>query len=388
MIIASGPYISPHFADTASRNRWPVLDAGGGAEFGLATTTDLVGAAGQARAARLIERERVLTTGEHALGYIDEHFPGCVAARTAARFKDKAAFRRSLEPLFPNLWHRECPASELHDLAPAEHRYPFVIKPSVGFFSIGVHIVRTPGEWPGVRDTLLTEVAAAGEAFPRHVLSGTRFLLEQYIEGAEFAVDACFDEAGEPVIYNILEHRYASQDDVSDRLYVSSRRIVEDVMPDATALLGAINPDRAIRSFPLHAEFRRNADGGLVPIEINPLRFGGWCTTGDFAHFAWGFNSYELYMDGERPDWRGAFAGREDREFGLVVLDNDTGVAPGAINGFDYDALWGRFSNPLHLSRMDFNRFPLFGFLFVETPAADRTETDWILRAGLSEFLR
>ena len=71
-----------------------------------------------------------------------------------------------------------------------------------------------------------------------------------------------------------------------------------------------------------------------------------------------------------------------------MVLDNDTGVAPGAINGFDYDALWGRFSNPLHLSRMDFNRFPLFGFLFVETPAADRTETDWILRAGLSEFLR
>ena len=37
---------------------------------------------------------------------------------------------------------------------------------------------------------------------------------------------------------------------------------------------------------------------------------------------------------------------------------------------------------------MDFNRFPLFGFLFVETPAADRAETDWILRAGLREFVR
>ena len=49
MIIASGPYISPHFADTASRNRWPVLDAGGGAEFGLATTRDLVGAADEAQ---------------------------------------------------------------------------------------------------------------------------------------------------------------------------------------------------------------------------------------------------------------------------------------------------------------------------------------------------
>ena len=71
-----------------------------------------------------------------------------------------------------------------------------------------------------------------------------------------------------------------------------------------------------------------------------------------------------------------------------MVLDNDTGIAPGDIDAFDYDALLSRFSNPLHLSRMDFKRFPLFGFLFVETPAADRAETDWILRAGLREFVR
>jgi len=388
MIIASGPYISPHFVDTVTRNGWPVLDAGGAAEFGLHTAAVLAGATGLERAAQLIEGERILTTGEHALGFVDEHFPDSGAARTSMRFKDKAAFRRSLEPLFPDLWHQECPANALPDLAPAEHRYPFVIKPSVGFFSIGVHIVRRPADWPGVRDALLDEVASAGEDFPRHVLSGTRFLLEQYIEGAEFAVDACFDAAGEPVIFNVLEHRYASDDDVSDRLYVSSQHIVEDVMPDAIALLRAVNQDRGIRNFPLHAEFRRSADGQLIPIEINPLRFGGWCTTGDFAYFAWGFNSYELYMNGTQPDWERAFAGRAEREFGLAVLDNDTGIAPGDIDAFDYDALLSRFTKPLHLSRMDFNRFPLFGFLFVETPAADRAETDWILRAGLREFVR
>ena len=152
--------------------------------------------------------------------------------------------------------------------------------------------------------------------------------------------------------------------------------------------LDAINRDRTIRNFPLHAEFRRSAGGELVPIEINPLRFGGWCTTGDFAHFAWGFNSYELYLDGKRPDWPSAFAGRADREYALVVLDNDTGMAPEVIGGFDYDALLKRFTRPLHLNRMDYNRFPLFGFLFLETPEADRAETDWILRADLREFVR
>ncbi|MEJ2383697.1 MAG: ATP-grasp domain-containing protein [Xanthomonadales bacterium] len=388
MIIASGPYISSHFVATVSRNGWPVLDAGGAAEFGLETDPRLAGPEGLRRAVEGIDGERILTTGEHALGFVAEHFPDSRVARAARLFKDKAAFRRSLEPLFPDLWFTEIEGGELHERTLPDHVFPFVIKPSVGFFSIGVRIVRRPSEWDDARDAIRDEVAAASEDFPGHVLNRTRFLLESYIDGDEYAVDACYDAEGAPVIFNILQHRYASDADVSDRLYVSSQRIVDDVMPDAMKLLDAINGDRAIRNFPLHAEFRRRRDGRLVPIEINPLRFGGWCTTGDFAHFAWGFNSYALYMNGARPDWRQAFAGRADREFGLVVLDNDTGIAPRAIRDFDYDALLARFSKPLHLNRMDYRRFPLFGFLFVETPEADRSELDWILRAGLREFVR
>jgi len=387
MIIASGPWISPHFVATVQRHGWPVLDAGGAAEFGLATDPRLADGEGLKRAAERVENGRILTTGEHALGFVSEHFSGSPAVRAARLFKDKAAFRRSLTPLFPDLWHAEYTLDELADVMPAESRYPLVVKPSVGFFSIAVHTVRNPREWLRVRDALRDEVAAASGDFPGHVLSRTRFLLERFVDGAEYAVDACYDEVGAPVVFNVLEHRYASEDDVSDRLYVSSRRIVEDVTPDALALLNAINEDRAIRNFPLHAEFRRTAGGQLVPIEINPLRFGGWCTTGDFAHFAWGFDSYALYLEGKRPDWPAAFAGREDDEFGLVVLDNDTGIPPREIREFDYEALLARFSNPLHLSRMDYRRFPLFGFLFVRTPAADRRETDRILRTELREFV-
>lgn len=388
MIIASGPYISDHFAATVKRNGWPVLDAGGAAEFGLPTDPAFSGEDGLRRAAERLRSGRALTTGEHALGLVGERFADAPAARAALRFKDKAEFRRSVAALFPDLWFREIPLEALRDAPPPEAPYPVVLKPAVGFFSIGVRIVHGPDDWVAARDAILAEVASAGEHFPEHVLGRARFLLEAFIEGEEYAVDACYDAAGEPVVFNVLQHRYASGDDVSDRLYVSSRRIVEDVRPAALAFLRALNGDRAIRDFPLHAEFRRGPGGRLTPIEINPLRFGGWCTTGDFAHFAWGFNSYELYMDGAAPDWEKAFAGREDREFGLVVLDNDTGVAPRDVAGFDYEALLAHFSRPLHLARMDYRRFPLFGFLFVETPEADRRETDWILRAKLREFLR
>jgi hypothetical protein len=388
MIIASGPYISEHFCNTVKNNGWPVIDAGGAAAFGLQTSPQLSGPAGLKQAAQASACGRILTTGEHALGWVAEHLGESSDARAAALFKDKAAFRRQLRLLFPELEFLELTPAQLQDYVPPAALYPLVIKPSVGFFSIGVHIVRDPHQWAAARSRIVEEVSGAGEHFPEHVLSETRFLLESYIEGEEYAVDASFDASGEPAVYNILHHRYASGDDVSDRLYVSSREIIEAIMPDALHFLREINRDKAIRQFPLHAEFRRTPQGRLVPIEINPLRFGGWCTTGDFAHYAWGFNSYAYYMNSQQPDWDAVFKGRENREYSLVVLDNSTGVPAEKIDHFDYDALLKRFSQPLHLSTMDYREFPLFGFLFLETATGQGAELDWVLSSDLREFVR
>lgn len=387
MIIASGPYISAHFRNTVKDNDWPVIDAGGAAEFGLATSPELSGPNGMERIAQAA-RGRILTSGEHALGWLTEHLGDSPEARASALFKDKAAFRAQLEPLFPELYFAELSAAKLEHYAPAVDLYPIVIKPSVGFFSIGVHIVREPGDWTSARERIAGEVAGAGRHFPEHVLSETRFLVESYVEGEEYAVDASYDGDGEPVVYNILHHRFASGDDVSDRLYVSSRQIIESLLTEALQFLRDINRDREIRNFPLHAEFRRAPGGRLVPIEINPLRFGGWCTTGDFAHYAWGLNSYAYYMNGLEPDWETVFEGRGDRQYSLVVLDNSTGIPPGRIASFDYESLLRRFSRPLHLSRMDFREFPLFGFLFLETADCSSGELDWILRSDLREFVQ
>jgi len=389
MIIASGPYLSPHFVQTVTRNAWPVVDAGGATEHELFGPDFQFAESGEAlREIRSRPDIRLLTSGEHALDWVSRELAGTATDKAVLLFKDKARFRRLLQPLFPTLSFTELSLEALRTHVPDAADYPFVAKPSVGFFSIGVHIIRTAADWEKARELIGAEVASVKSIFPEHMLSQTRFLLESYIEGTEFAVDAYYDSAGRPVILNILEHRYAGPEDVSDRLYVSSKRIIEALEPQARKFLDDINGLAGIRNFPLHAEFRRDGSGRLVPIEINPLRFGGWCTTGDFAHFAWGFNTYELFMNGARPDWETVFSGREDNEYGLIVLDNSTGIPGQQIRSFDYGALLQRFSTPLHLSQMDFSAFPLFGFLFVETGPSSRAEFDWILNSDLREFVR
>lgn len=389
MIIASGPYLSPHFVQTVTRNAWPVVDAGGATEHALFGPGFQFAKPGEAlREIRSRPDTRLLTSGEHALDWVSRELAGTATDKAVLLFKDKARFRRLLQPLFPTLSFTELSLEALRTYVPESADYPFVAKPSVGFFSIGVHIIRTAADWEEARELIGAEVSAVRSIFPEHMLSQTRFLLESYIEGPEYAVDAYYDPAGRPVVLNILEHRYAGSEDVSDRLYVSSKHIIETLEPQARKFLDDINGLAGIRNFPLHAEFRRDRSGKLVPIEINPLRFGGWCTTGDFAHFAWGFNTYELFMNGARPDWETAFAGRGENEYGLIVLDNSTGIPGQQIKSFEYEVLLQHFSRPLHLSRMDFSAFPLFGFLFVETGPASRAEFDWILNSDLREFVR
>ena len=124
-----------------------------------------------------------------------------------------------------------------------------------------------------------------------------------------------------------------------------------------------------LRNFPVHVEVRVDAAGKIVPIEINPLRFGGWCTTADLTAMAYGFNPYLAFLDDQRPDWPAIFAARQDRLYSLVVLDNTTGIEPGSIREFDFDArLASRFHKPLEIRPVDHRRFPIFGFLFTETP--------------------
>ena len=119
---------------------------------------------------------------------------------------------------------------------------------------------------------------------------------------------------------------------MSDRLYYTSADIIRRMAGPLEAWFDRLNERLGLRDYPVHVELRRDADGHMVPIEFNPLRFAGWCCT-DISLFAWGFPTYGCYLDDRRPDWDSILPGHEDRLYTLIVLNKPAACSP--VRRFD-----------------------------------------------------
>jgi ATP-grasp domain len=390
MIFLDRPYASDFLRATIAENRLPVVLTGAAREMDLAPGPHLLEERAAIEAARIADRRgdlRLYTNSENALGWIAEHLAFTDLPEKVALFKDKARFRELTRSLVPDFFYREVDAADLANLDISQIPVPFIIKPNVGFFSLGVHKINTGRDWATARESLQQDLAAHAHLYPEQVLNAGSFIIEQYVEGREFAVDAYFDGEGQPVILNILEHVFSSGDDVSDRVYSTSRAIVTDNLERFGDFLVELGRLAGVKNFPVHVEIRITPEGDLFPIEVNPLRFGGWCTTADLTPYAFGFNPYLFYLEGQRPDWPTLLAGKTDSRYSIVVLDNSSGIDPAEIRGFDFDRLLATFEKPLELRKIDYRKFNVFGFLFVETEASEQKALDSILHSNLREFI-
>jgi len=135
-------------------------------------------------------------------------------------------------------------------------------------------------------------------------------------------------------------------------------------------------------------EVRIDKEGKIIPIEINPLRFGGWCTTGDLSWYAYGINSYEYFFKGIKPDWNKILESKSGKIFSIIVLDNNSGVKENNIVSFDYDKLLEIFSKPMVLRKVNYLKYPVFGFVFVENSIDNKHELTHILNSNLQEFIK
>ncbi|MCK5516538.1 MAG: ATP-grasp domain-containing protein, partial [Desulfobulbaceae bacterium] len=256
-----------------------------------------------------------------------------------------------------------------------------------GFFSMGVYKVSNSEEWTRTVDLILTEIKQIKDLYPAEVLDTSSFIIEQCINGDEFAVDAYFNATGEPVILGIYNHTFSSDADVSDRVYTTSKKIIERNIEEFTDFVGKMGALAGVQNFPVHIELRREDDGSLLPIEVNPMRFGGWCTTADMTSHAYGFNPYLCYHQQQKPDWDKALKGKDGKLFSLIVLDNSTGIDGEEIVAFDYEKLLSTFEKPIELRKIDYKEYPVFGFVFAETREDNFAELKNILDSDLNEFV-
>jgi len=265
--------------------------------------------------------------------------------------------------------------------------FPLIVKPTVGFFSLGVYKVNNAGEWESIRGKIEGEIQPATSLFPVEVLDASTFIIEECIEGEEYAVDVYFNKDGKPVILNIMKHLFSSESDVSDKVYLTSKEIILGNLDKFDPLLGTLGRLCEIRNFPMHLEVRIDSSGKVTPIEINPMRFGGWCTTGEFTWYCFGFNSYECFFYDIEPDWPEILRDKDDYIYSLLALTNSTGFSGDQIKSFDYERLASLLEKPLSLRAVDYRKHPIFGFVFTQTHKRNFKEIEYILHSDLSEFV-
>ncbi len=387
MLVLDEPYVSDFLLQCAEDHGLPVLLTPAARRFATGRSLNFVEPELASGLGSSATAPRILTTSENALPLITEALPGSELAAQVNLFKDKLAFRRATASLHPDIEFRRISLEGLAEADPADLPYPCVIKPSVGFFSLAVHPLFGPEAWADTVKEIEAEMAAARDVYPSSVVDASVFIVEQLIEGEEFAVDGYLDSRGQPVILGIYRHLFASGHDVSDRVYVTSKEIIEDRLPAATEYLSALGRVTGCRDFPFHAELRRDGSGTLRPIEINPLRFGGWCTTADMTAQAFDLNPYLAWFRAEVPDWPAILADRSGDTYAIVVLDDSTGIDADEIRSFDLDAVCARFGHVIEARPIDHREYPVFGFLFVRTPSADLSELEAILASDLVEFV-
>jgi hypothetical protein len=387
MIILEEPYVSEFLLETIVQNSFPVLATPAARVLSRGKVLPWI----EEETARLSFQkdpgQRLYTTSENAISWISGNLQTTGLPEKIALFKDKWNFRELIHSLYPDFVYRVLNLENLMELDPNSISFPVVIKPATGFFSIGVYIVHSLEEWVPARDKLIKGFKSTRQLFPHEVLNSSKIIIEQYIPGEEYAIDAFFDDAGKPCVLNILKHLFSSAHDVGDRIYLTSKPIIQKNMEKVLELLTNISRLAELKNFPVHLEIRIDENGNIHPIELNPMRFGGWCTTPDLTYHAYGINPYEAYMHQQKPDWESVLSGMDDSIYSLVVLDNATGVPPSQIKAFNYDKLLGSFERTLELRKIDFHQYPVFGFLFLKTKPENYAEIETILRSNLREFI-
>jgi hypothetical protein len=387
MFFVEKPYVSDFLKKTLRDYALPVVKTPVARQLDLDRETSWIKEDSACREIEEAEFPLIYTTSENALGWLAAH-SGCRhVAQKVELFKNKVVFRKLTRSLFPDFFFTEVGIDDLTTFPFHTVPCPCIIKPAVGFFSMGVYKVTHEQEWPATVASILDEIDRIQNLYPTAVLDPQTFIIEQCIDGEEYAIDAYFTSSGEPVIVGIMQHVFSSDKDVSDRVYVSSKAVIERNLEEFTAFLGEVGRLAGVRNFPMHVELRRTADGTLLPIEVNPLRFGGWCTTADMTCSAYGFNPYLAFYRQQRPDWSELLKGKDGKLYSIVVLDNSTGIHADNIAAFDYEKVLSLFERPLELRKIDYTAYPVFGFVFVETREERKEELDIILCSTLREFV-
>jgi len=396
MIILEKPFISDTLLSLLETEKISVLKNEVSEEYSTKYDLDLIDDEQAIEECR--RGDRVYTISENALSWIFKNHPDENLKESIRVIKDKSKFRDVCKKLYPDFYYRKINIKDLKGVDVDSLPYPIVLKPAIGFLSIGVYTIENQDDWRGALTEIYKNFDAQSSAFPISVIEKTSFIIEEYIKGDEFAVDAYYDTKGEPVVLNIYKHPFVSEKDVSDRLYISSKEIYDKYLESFLTFLREINTVLKFENFPFHIEFR--ISDRINPIEMNAMRFAGLCVN-ELACHTYGYHSVKSYLNDIHPDYSTLWNGREDKIYGFIILErtppeqksNSATADSSAMSmELDYAKLQNRlFSDGLkvlEIRKVKKEDLAVHSFVFFETPQTNQAVQSKILHYQVTDFLK
>ena len=378
LFILENPYISELMLKTLEKNSYTVLENTFSAENSGKFNLNIV----KEKDINLNDY-KIYSNSENSVSLVINNGQNADISKYINICKDKAEMRKALKNVYPAFFFKEVLFEDLEKISVSDLPEKFIIKPAVGFLSMGVHKVNNHYEWENTVKLIKEEVLNFEKNFPASVLNSSKFIIEEIIEGKEYAVDAYFDNRGNAVIVNIFMHPFVSEDDVSDRIYLSSKEIIEENLKPFEKTLSATGEKLGFKNFPVHIELIKQNNGNIIPVEINPMRFAGWCTT-DLAYYAYGINIYEYFAENKKPDWDSLLKGKDGKIYYFAMAETPSDTDKTKIK-FSYDKLEKNFSKILDYRKIDFVNKPIFAVIFGETSSKD--EINKILELDMKDFI-
>lgn len=322
----------------------------------------------------LDDKDSILMNAEIGIETLNEVLPKHRLTTLANLFKNKAAFRKLLASKYPDFFYKSYQFEQLNREEIDNFPYPIVIKPVFGYGSEGVCKCNNANQLRAYMKVLECNNGAGN----------VQLLIEQYIDGKEYAIDYYYDEAGNPVILNIFTRNFKDSEDVGDRIYYTSKEVMSSTLTKFYTYLKNFGENFQLMNMPLHIELRIILKGEIVPIEVNPLRFAGEGTT-ELGYYAYQINPYEYYINKRKPDWEQVISDMDDAIYSFTCAEIDPAITYSQVERIDHDALKKEFKEIVDYRMLPIETRTTFAVVFFKSPSIE--EHQHILNLDFMQFV-
>ena len=188
MFIIDLPYVSDLLRQTLLSNQFPVLKTPDAVMLLPKEGIHFISEKEAIEKYKTGEIPTIYTSSENSIGWIAKNLSFSELPEKVELFKNKLKFRMQVSALYPDFYFREVDPDKIEDIEYGELPKPFIIKPNVGFFSLGVHQVSSPESWEKVKIKIREEAEVIQDTYPKEVLDTAKFIIEEIIEGEEYTI--------------------------------------------------------------------------------------------------------------------------------------------------------------------------------------------------------